>query len=214
MICCDSSDSPNTDIGKDYFPLQTGRFIVYDVEQTDYALGEPIISGYELKVVVVDSFLNAQNDYTYVLHRSTRPDDTSPWTYLNTWSVRDAALETVVSEGNLPVVNLKYPARSGFTWNGNLYNTIGEDEFEMVSLREEKTFNMLEFPDCLTVLQQDNDDFIVALDQRKEIYARDVGLVYKDSTVLFYCTQPECLGQQIVEEGVIYKQTVKAYGVE
>lgn len=213
VISCDSSDSLNTDIGKNHFPLQTGRFIIYDVERTVYTLGVPTTHLYELKVAVIDSFKNVQGDYVYVLHRSTRPDDASLWIYLDSWSVRDAAMETVVSEGNLPIVKLKYPVHKGFRWNSNVYNTLGEDEFEMTGFQKE-IFNSLELSKCLTVIQEDNGDFIVALDQRKEIYAPDIGLVYKDSTVLNYCTQPECLGEQIVQSGVRYKQTVKAYGVE
>jgi hypothetical protein len=213
MISCDSSDSLNTDIGKNYFPIQKGHFIIYDVERTTYNLGIPTTRVYELKVAVTDSFRNAQNDYVYVVYRSTRLDDASPWTYLDSWSVRDAAMETIVNEGNLPLVKLKYPVHEGFRWDANLYNTLGEDEVEMTRFQKE-IFNDLELPDCLTIVQEDNDDFIVTLDQRKEIYAPHIGLVYKDSTVLNYCTQPECLGEQVVEQGVRYKQTVKAYGVE
>jgi len=214
VISCDSSEDQQPDIGKEYFPLRKGLYQIYTVERTQYTFGVPTSMAYELKTVVIDSFLNTDNEYTYVIHRRTRPDDGSPWTYIDTWSVRDASAETVVSIGNLPIVNLKYPVSSGLKWNANTYNTLDEDEFVIESLKEDIILGDDEFSDCLTVAQNDNDDFIVALDQRKEIYAKGIGLVYKDSTILYYCTQPECLGQEVVEDGVIYKQTIKGYGVE
>lgn len=214
VISCDSSDEQQPDTGKEYFPLQTGLFQIYDVERTEYTLGVPTTEMYQLKTAVVDSFLNVDETYIYVIHRSSRISEASPWSYIDTWSVRDASAEAVVNVGNFPVVSLKYPVSSGLSWNANVYNTRDEDEFTIESLNQQLSFGGTEFSDCLTVEQNNNEDFIVALDQRKEIYARGIGLVYKDSTVLYYCTQPDCIGQEIVEDGVIYKQSIKTYGME
>lgn len=214
LVSCDDPEEASSDIGKQYYPIRTGLYQIYDVERTVYELGVPTTYFYELKTVVVDSFLNLEGNYTYVVHRSTRPDDQSAWQYMDTWSIRDDEWETVEGEGNLLMVKLKYPVSTGLTWDGNVYNVEGEDEYEIDSQKESLTFNNVTFGDCLTVNQNDNEDYIVFLDQRKEIFAKDAGLVYKDSTWLKYCTQVDCLGQQEVEEGVIYKQTIKSYGVE
>jgi hypothetical protein len=214
LVSCDDPEETSSEIGKQYYPIRTGLYQIYDVERTVYQLGVPTTYLYELKTVVIDSFANLEGHYTYVVHRSMRPDDQSPWQYVDTWSIRDDEWETVEGEGNLLLIKLKYPVSTGLTWDGNIYNTVGEDEYEIDSQKESLTFNNVTFDDCLTVNQNDNQDFIVFLDQRKEIFARDVGLVYKDSTWLKYCTLVDCLGQQEVEEGVIYKQTIKSYGVE
>lgn len=214
LFSCDTSDESSLDTDKRYFPVRKGLFQIYDVERTVYTFQVPETFMYELKTVVVDSFLNQEGYYTYVIHRSTRPDAQSAWQYVDTWSVRDANAETVVGEENLLLVKLKYPASSGLSWDGNTYNIAGEDEYQIDSKHSPLTLNGVTFDNCLSVNQNDNEDFIVFLDQRKEVYAKDVGLVYKDSTWLKYCTDVSCLGQQKVEEGVIYKQTIKSYGVE
>jgi hypothetical protein len=74
------------------------------------------------------------------------------------------------------------------------------------------TDNGLNFPDVVTVLQEDNQDVIVQMDFRQERYARGIGLVSKEVTLLNYCTQPSCLGQQKIESGRVYKQQIIAYG--
>ena len=47
-----------------------------------------------------------------------------------------------------------------------------------------------------------------------EIYARHIGLVYKEATVLEYCTVGDCIGKQQIEKGYTLKQTLTAYGKE
>ena len=53
---------------------------------------------------------------------------------------------------------------------------------------------------------------IVKKDVRMSVYAKSIGLVYREATVLYYCTVGNCIGQQIVENGTILKQTLKDYG--
>lgn len=213
-ISCSQDDFKTPDIGLDYIPLKKGLYQTYAVEETIYQLGTPETFSYELKTIVVDSFLNAENEYTYVVHRSKRNEGAVDWQYLDTWSIQKDNSEAIVSEENVPYVRLKFPARVGMEWNGNAYNTYDEDDYLLESTKQAFTFNDETFSDCITINQNDNQDFIVYLDQRKEIYARNVGLVYKEVTQLQYCTQVSCLGQQEVESGVIYKQTITDYGVE
>lgn len=211
---CDSGSEVPADDTRAYYPLRKGLYQIYDVERTEYVLGNPTTIIYQLKTVVVDSFLNPQNNYTYVLHRSLRYNESDAWQYIDTWSVRTAMNETVLQLENLSVVTLQYPVRAALAWNSNVYNTLEKNIFSIESFRTEELIGENSFDDCVTIRQADNDDYIVFLDQRKEIYARNVGLVYKDSTALQYCTQNDCLGLQQVEQGVVYKQIIRSYGVE
>lgn len=212
---CNSGDEPALyDKGYSYFPLKKGLYHIYDVERTTYVLGNPGTVIYQLKTLVVDSFLNAENGYTYVIHRSVRDTEQDEWQYVDSWSIRSSARETLVQIQNLPVLNLKYPVRKGLEWDCNVYNTLDKNEFRIEDIQASKTYGDVVFDDCLSITQEDNDDYVVFLDQRHEVYARNIGLVYKDSTALQYCSQPDCIGQEVVNQGVIYKQTIRAYGVE
>jgi hypothetical protein len=151
-----------------------------------------------------------------VILRSKRNTPTETWKYLDTWSAQVNNREVVVSEGNVSFLKIKLPVSVGVTWNGNLYNDGGVQEYLLSDAHIPFAASGENFSDCIVVTQADSDDFIVFLDDRKETYAKGVGLVYRESTQLNFCTSTTegCLGQQIIEDGVVFKQTITGYGVE
>ena len=213
---CDSNDeATGTAKPSDYLPMKKGMFLTYDVTETIYTLGVATSSAYELKTTVADSIANSNSGYDYVIYRYKKLPDQSTWTYLDTWSATINNHEAVINESNIPFLKLKTPVTTGLEWDGNTYNNEGKDVYTMEDINTSHTYSGVSFNDCITVKQSDNGDFIVFLDQRQEIFSKAVGLIYKETTQLHYCTQPDdCLGQQIVEEGLIYKQTIKSYGTE
>jgi hypothetical protein len=213
MVACDSPEVKPVDIGLNYFPLQTGSYQIYTVEEILYSeikATETLL--YQLKVEAVDSFPNLDATYTYVFNRSKRDSETEPWRNLDTWSVRSSDRELVVNEGNVPYVKLIFPLKKELVWNGNKYNTLPKDDYMLATLDEPFVTSGMTFDQTLQVIQEDNQDFIVAQDKRTEVYARNVGLIYKETTQLKYCTKDNCTGQQIIESGVIYKQAIIQYG--
>ena len=214
---CDQGDEIETSrTPEDYLPLKKGHYQIYDVSEVTYELGVPHTQTYELKTVVVDSFINTAGYYSFVVHRSFRNAGETAWTYKDTWSASTTEREATMQEQNIPYVKFKVPMVEGLEWNGNLYNAAGEDLYELENLYASETFGAETFDDCITINQNDNQDYVVFLDQRKEVYARNIGLIHKETNQLHYCTQESsgCLGQQIIEEGLTYQQTIKAHGVE
>ena len=172
-------------------------------------------------MAVVDSFENEAGNLTYVVHRSTRNEGETAWTYRDTWSASVTGKELVVQEGNIPFVKIRFPAVQGQQWDGNRYNNLvnastskQEDLYAIKSTGTDLAIEEHVFGDYITIEQEDNQEFIVFFDKRLETYARGVGLVYREITQLHYCTQTGCLGQEIVQDGVIYKQTIMSYGRE
>jgi hypothetical protein len=215
IASCDSEEYKRPDIGLDYFPLQTGFYQIYDVETIEYTRGSsPVTGTFEMLVQVVDSFPSTANEITYVIHRSARSIPDADWTVLDTWSARKNDREVVVNEGNVPYLKLIFPVQKGSKWNPNKYNTGGIDEIEITA---HKVPFQLEggttFDNTLTVLH-DNEDHILYLDKRQEVYAEGSGLIYKETVQLHYCEEDNCRGQEIVDNGFEYRQWLKMYGVD
>jgi hypothetical protein len=210
---CTSNEFKPADRGLDYFPLKKGFYQIYKVDSIGYSeVAEPVTLAYELMTEVTDSFPNPEGSFTYVISRYKRNDSASAWQDYDTWSARINDREIVVNEGNIPFVKLTFPVKANSMWDGNKFNSMDEDEYEVITFDEPFTASGTTFEKAVTVQHEDNDDFIVSLDQRKEVYARGGGLIYKETTQLSYCVEDNCRAQQIIESGTIYKQELVEYG--
>lgn len=223
VISCGGDDPVHREADAAYFPLRKGWYQLYSVDEIVYTLGEPETLAYDLRVVVADSFANDLGGYTYVLHRSRRNAGAAAWQNLDTWSVRLTSQDVIVNEENTPYVMLRFPFSEGSTWNGNAYNNeinpntnTPEDLYTLSDIGKAYVVGDKTFNDCATVTMEDNEEFIVYFDKRIAVYSRGIGLVYQETTQLHYCTDTDqgCIGQQIVESGIIYKQTIQDYGME
>jgi hypothetical protein len=223
LFACNSRDIQPKALGTEYFPLQVGSSWLYDVSETTITqLGGQVNSRYELKIDVIDS-IPTTDGITYVFRRTQRADPSIPWTTLVTWSARKDAFNAVMQEGNIPYVKLSFPLIKGKSWDGNGLNSLGGkdkcpdgsftcDNYEVTSVSERFDTPAFGFDDTVTVVESNDDDPIVMKDVRQSVYARSVGLVYREVTVFEYCTVGPCIGQQVVENGSILKQTLKGYG--
>ena len=213
VLGCDREESVPLELGLDYFPLNGGAYQVFQVEETRYSgMGDPATEIYQIKVQVKDSFPNSDGTFTYVLARYKRAASPDTWVNFETWSARINEHEVVVNEGNTSFVKLAFPLRNGLTWDGNKFNGFGEDEYMITSFGIPATVNGTTFEETLTVSQEANDDVIVFLDERREVYAKNVGLIMRESRQLSYCTEDHCRGQQQIESGAEFKYELIEYG--
>ena len=212
---CDGEEGLPEDSGPRYFPLQQGAYHIYIVHETRYSAGqEPVNLDYEVMTRVADSFPSAQGGYTYVIHRNKRSGEGDLWEPMDTWSVRKDQREVIVSEGNTPFVKGKFPLASDTRWNGNALNTLGVDEYGYMDLHLPIELNGMAFENTITVEQERNEDLIVFRDDRTEVYALGVGLVFKEVIQLNFCTDDRCLGQQKIDQGLEMKMEIREYGID
>lgn len=227
ISCGEQEEAIATDAFSGYFLLKVGSYSIYDVDEIQYQQNVQTHSVYELKTIVVDSFINEEDGYTYTINRFKRMDSTKPWSFLATWSARVSGRQLIVGEGNISYVRITLPLVKGQKWNGNELNSTGGpdrcgtgttyscDTYEITSLKEAFSAAATTYEDALTVTEHNDPDLLVKNDVRKQVYAAGVGLVYVSKTVLNYCTTPPaCYGTQYVDTGYKYTQTLKQSGVE
>ena len=201
--------------GQAFYPLTTGEYREYKIQEIKYTiLSPPDTMNYFLKEQVGDSFINQTGGMTYTLNRFKRNDDTIPWKIDSVWTVIKSENNVVVSENNIPFTKLVFPVLDQKKWDGNAFNTMEEELYTYENTYQPLTFNDMDFNSTLKVIQEYNPDSIVMRDERSEIYAENVGLIYKESIILHYCTENECLGKQIIEQGIDFRQELIGYGNE
>lgn len=222
LVACESHTSfPKIDSNA-YYPIQKGSQWTYGVAETQFSsVTGQTIATYDLKVLVSDTLVTS-GEVVYTLQRFRRADDTQPYTAIDTWSVRKSDFAIIVQQGNVPYLKLSLPLSAGKTWNGNAYNNLGGkdrcadgtltcDNYAVKLLAQGFQQGTLSYKNTVTIEENNAVDPIVGQDVRTSVYALGVGLVSYESNVFSYCTVGSCIGQQIVESGIAYKQTLKDY---
>lgn len=223
IFSCSENEQVTPDLGLDYYPLKVGNFVLYQVNETYISQSVETKTSYELKVTVTDSSINQQGVITYFLVREKRVNSLSQWKSVDTWSSHFLNNKVVQNEGNVLFVKLVFPPSLNLMWDGNEFNNLPDDgnlftdnssdQYFISEMNKPITLSSgFESDQALTVIQNDFSDNIIGIDQRKEVYAKEVGLIYKEVTQLKYCTSSNCLGQQRVDKGFILIQSLKEHG--
>ncbi len=223
ITSCSENEDTLPDLGLDYFPLQVDNYAIYQVVETSILQSVETEISYELNVTVTDSTINEKGEVTYILVRKKRLSPSDNWENVDTWSTKMINNRIIQNEANVSFVKLIFPPSLNVTWDGNQFNNLpgnaelfydGDDTPYIIS-ELDKPISLatgFETDQSLTVIQNDLNDIYTGIDERKEIYARKVGLIYKEVVQKKYCTDIGCYGQQKVEQGVILIQSLKEYG--
>ena len=200
-------------IGSDYFPLKVGTFRVYNVQDIEYTFPDKIDTiGYQLKETITDSIINLEGTISYILNRQKKLKGTSEWQQDSVWTDRKDTHIVVQTENNIPIIKMVFPVEEGKTWDANGFNDSDEDLYSLEKVDLPYTDQTSNYNQTVTVVQEDFNDGIIKKDERKEIYGKNIGLIYKESVILNYCTDISCQGEQIIETGRDFRMRLVDYG--
>jgi len=216
LISCTSpcDDCDNGLKGSEFFPLEIGRFTEYDVSEEEVLLGRPAtVRQFQWKEVVAESYTDPAGEKVYRIERFRRTLESQPWTPDSTFTVRLKIDYVVRNENGRDYVKMVFPPAEKRSWNGNIYNNLGEDEYSIKDVNKTVTIGATAFERSVTVIQQ-NDSTLVNQDKRIETYAAGVGLVYRERINVQFCSStPSCIGKAQVDFGtrqyVRFKRTGK-----
>lgn len=212
--CSESIIIPETaESDLNFFPVQTGQYRIYDVDEVIFTVLSSDTSHYELKESVVDSFLNTANSISYVVNRETRLTSSEPWSLDSVWTARISNTQAVLVENNVNIIKLVFPIEQGLSWNGNELNSRNEKQFTYDLNVPDTILFENKFSNNLKVVQSDIPENLINRDERFEIYEKGVGLVIKSTITIEFC-QMDCPETKSIESGRIFKATLKEYGSE
>lgn len=212
---CQPTNSLTAATDEAYFPLETGRFIVYNVVEERFSLtAAPARKSYQLKELIGPTYTNATGQTAYRILRFRRLNDQQLWQADSIWSARRTETEALRTENGQTIVCLTFPIADHQSWNGNAYNTLQADDYEARNIRQ--VFRVLEnrFDKTITVVRQ-QDSTLISQAKRLEVYAFDVGMVYQETINLQFCSStPVCIGKAQIDFGIRQSYQLLYYGKE
>ena len=212
---CDSNDiDPDPErLGLEFYPLETGLYRDYKIRHIRYsAISKPDTSNYYLREHVLDSVVNMEGGYTYILARYSKDSLNLDWELDSLWKAEKNSKFVRITENNVPYVKLVFPVKEGMSWDGNAYNNEEPKEYAMGHAYQ--PFQVLDsmYEESVTIMHDSIPDQIVRYILKYEVYGNNVGLIFMEDQDLNYCTWDYCRGQGIIDEGFFYRQELIGYG--
>lgn len=233
----DDKEPDPIDFGYDYFPLEIGKYIEYDVDSTIYYNGilgsgdaEVRNNSIQVREEVTDSFTDNEGNTVYRIKRFERANETEAWALNDNWTaaIMDEQAERTEAY-DLRFIKMTFPVSDDTSpWNGNEYideNIIvsvgGENisifkhwlQYEYREIGESLNIGGFDFDDVVTIFQANENNFI-EIRRSYEQYARGVGLVKREMFILDTECLEDCVGQtweEKAEQGFTISQTVRDY---
>jgi hypothetical protein len=205
--CHKDSDLPAEDMGYGYFPANTGHWVTYLVDSTAWDDFNDTVYyyNYQIKEVIESEFMDNEGRNTLRIERYKRLTDTNAWIIKDVWFANLTSSTAERVEENERFVKLIFPVREGEQWNGNVYNTLGEENYTFTDVHSPYSVSQFFFDSSLTVKQFDEQNLIMRR-QSIEVYAKDIGLIYKK--YIDIKTHPT----GVTYQGTDYSYSVLAWG--
>jgi len=174
---CKKTVEEAPDMGFDYFPVEQGVFVSYQVESIVWDDNNQTVDTtyYQLRTEIDSSFIDNEGRKTYRWKRYIKTDTTN-WEFDHTYAFTktNSRLETV--EGNNRFVRLAFPVRLGAKWDVNAFNNKDRQEAKYIDVDASMKINNGNYDKCAIVLLEDNSSLVNNYFQ-EDVYARGVGLV-------------------------------------
>lgn len=192
--CTDSAEPDPSLMGYQYYPLAVGDYRVYFVTDIRYKFNIGDTTRFQIREEVKSTFVDQTNTLNYRIERSLRSNSSSQWVSDSVFVVSKSLTNVLLTKNNTKRVKLIFPVKFGKTWAGDAYNDrirTNYDEpkepYAYAAVHEPFEFNQkqlllkgaaLRYDSTATVLQGTNES-VIRLDDRKEVYAAGVGMVYR-----------------------------------
>lgn len=206
--CKKDSTLPPVDMGYDYFPTTQGKWIIYQVDSIHYNdfTNTSDTFHFQIKEFIESKFLDGNSRQSERIERSSRIDNSQPWTLSNVWFSTLTNSRAERNEENIKYIKLTFPITVSSNWDANAFNTLEKQECRYKDLYKTFFVDSLRFDSTITVQK---DDFLtfIGRDFEKEVYAKHIGMIYREAIHV------EWDSNQKITKGVNYKYRIVSYGI-
>lgn len=206
VVSCKKDEAPPPiDMGYAYFPVDTGRWIQYQVDsawQNDLTGVTGSIS-YPVREKVTQDFTDPEGRAAQYLIRYYQDTVTQSWVPHDVWWQVRGTTQAERAEEDQRRLKLIFPPRTGQYWDTNILNTGSPYELTYEEVDVPWSINGMSFDSTLLVKTTYPNNAVVARTYY-ERYAKHIGLVYRQVD----STNTQTTGVR----GTWFKQVITAYG--
>lgn len=177
IIAC-KKDNNGIVYGFQYFPIDSGKYVVYDVvdiihddlsavHDTDY---------YQIREVIGEEDIDLEGETFNKMYRYKRESDTLNWWLKDVWVVKKSNRSVEVVEENDRVIKLAFSISYDQYWDCNALNNEDSEQCYYRNIYEARTVGTNDFDSTVVVEHHDNLNAIEFM-RFYEIYAANVGRV-------------------------------------
>ncbi len=186
----------------DYYPLEVGKYITYNLDSTVYYVNfgqKDSVIHYQAQDRVDALTTDNLGRPAYRILRFIRHNNTDPWAPNNTFMVVPAANSIEFVENNLRYLKLELPIKHDFSWKGNSFidtysnytdvKYLEDWDYIYDSVGMPLTINSITIDSTIKVFERDEflgqDPSIPGTQYAEKNYAvekygKDIGLIYKE----------------------------------
>jgi hypothetical protein len=191
-----------TEATRGYFPLQLGRYVIYDVDSTTWNDFNCIKSEkhLNLRYTVADTFTDNQNRPSFRVDVHERDNADSAWKVNQVFYVTPTTTGVDVVMQNLRFQKMIFPVAEGRTWLGNRaidttepgLREYGGWVYRYSEFQRPYDNGRARFDYTVTVnaindsLNKSGGDDYATKSFFREVYAYDIGMIYRESTFWVY----------------------------
>lgn len=225
---CKKETVNNVYLAKDFYPLQIGFWQEYKVDSIIFSdFTDPITIdtfSYFIKENIESKYKDLKGEDNYRIEQFKKNDNSSSYLINHIISVKQTSTNLQRVENDLRFIKLVFPAKKDLSWNGNIYIDVIDEatlefynpdkynwEYIYSEVYHSFEINGFSFDSCITITQIDEEN-LFEKKYSKEIYAKNIGLVYKELLILE--TQAAPSNQDFIdraENGFILKYSIVNY---
>ena len=186
--CSEEVTTTDATIGREYYPVKIGNYWIYDVSETRVSNNQYDSVKYQVRELVDTVFKNAANELTYRIVMSRKNSTDANWSNDSLVLVNKSLSDVRRTHNNFKKIILLFPVQEGKQWDTNAFNILDADDFSYSNVNRPFVLNNVTYDSTVTVVQGEPNE--VELDDRTEVYAYNVGMIYKNFTFYEYAQSP------------------------
>jgi hypothetical protein len=185
FISACKKDSDEINLHQNYFPIEEGRFMEYDVISVfhDDLSGIHDTTNYVLKVVIGDTLIDNHGRIAHKYFRYIYDDFYQEFKIKDLWStILDQGRAELIEE-NQRIIKLVFSPSADKEWDMNAFNYANQRKVKYDNIHKSYNLPNFNFDSTLTVVEENSAPSLIHYAKKHEIYAKNVGLIkkyYKD----------------------------------